>query len=70
MQIIDSHIHCGIQNVSQPFEAIQPLLTGAGIQAPVCSHPLKISITAMTPILTTMPSGAAAGKKHMIIYCH
>ena len=31
MKIIDSHIHCGVQNVSQPFSVIQPLLDGAGI---------------------------------------
>lgn len=31
MHIIDSHIHCGIQNVSQPFTDIQPLLNDAGI---------------------------------------
>lgn len=31
MMIIDSHIHCGVQNVSQPFSEIQPLLDDAGI---------------------------------------
>lgn len=31
MRIIDSHIHCGIQNVSQPFGDIEPLLQAAGI---------------------------------------
>lgn len=40
MQIIDSHIHCGIQNVDLPFEVVQPLLdeaeiTGACLFAPV-----------------------------------
>jgi predicted TIM-barrel fold metal-dependent hydrolase len=31
MRVVDSHIHCGIQNVSQPFSDIQPLLKQAGI---------------------------------------
>lgn len=40
MQIIDSHIHCGVQNVDLPFEVISPLLaevniTGACLFAPV-----------------------------------
>jgi hypothetical protein len=40
MIAIDSHIHCGIQNVSLPFDAIEPLLqeadiTGACLFAPV-----------------------------------
>ena len=40
MQIIDSHIHCGIQNVDLPFDIIRPLLsqaeiTGACLYAPV-----------------------------------
>jgi hypothetical protein len=40
MHIIDSHIHCGIQNVDLPFEIIAPLLrdaaiTGACLFAPV-----------------------------------
>jgi hypothetical protein len=39
-QIIDSHIHCGVQNVNLPFEVISPLLeeaniTGACLFAPV-----------------------------------
>jgi hypothetical protein len=40
MIAIDSHIHCGIQNVSLPFEVIEPLLeeadiAGACLYAPV-----------------------------------
>ncbi len=31
-QIIDSHIHCGCQNVSWRWEDIRPLLVAAGIQ--------------------------------------
>lgn len=31
MRVIDSHIHCGVQNVYQPFEEILPLLENAGI---------------------------------------
>lgn len=31
MLIIDSHIHCGIQNVALPFSGIEPLLKKAGI---------------------------------------
>lgn len=34
-QIIDSHIHCGVQNVNLPFEVILPLLQEAGING-VC----------------------------------
>ncbi|MBW1916529.1 MAG: amidohydrolase family protein [Deltaproteobacteria bacterium] len=29
-RIIDSHVHCGVQNVSLPFEQIRPLLINAG----------------------------------------
>ena len=40
MLIIDSHMHCGVQNVDQPFTQIEPLLeaaniTGACLFAPV-----------------------------------
>lgn len=38
MMIIDSHIHCGIQNVSLPFNRIEPLLTAAGIDG-ACLYP-------------------------------
>ncbi len=31
MLIIDSHIHCGIQNISLPYTRIKPLLNEAGI---------------------------------------
>ncbi len=31
--IIDSHMHCGVQNVSQPYEHIELLLNQAGIDA-------------------------------------
>jgi hypothetical protein len=41
MQIIDSHIHCGIQKVSQPFEAIQPLLARADIQGACLFAPVE-----------------------------
>ncbi|UCH19627.1 MAG: amidohydrolase family protein [Deltaproteobacteria bacterium] len=31
MKVVDSHIHCGIQNVNQPYGQIEPLLKDAGI---------------------------------------
>ena len=41
MRIIDSHIHCGIQNVHQPFEDIRPLLDQAGIAAACLFAPVE-----------------------------
>lgn len=41
MEIIDSHIHCGVQNVRQPFESIAPLLDGAGIQGACLFAPVE-----------------------------
>jgi len=41
MHIIDCHIHCGIQNVSQPFEDIEPLLTSAGIDGACLYAPVE-----------------------------
>ena len=41
MHIIDSHIHCGIQNVSQPFEDIEPLLNSAGIDGACLYAPVE-----------------------------
>jgi len=41
MYIIDSHIHCGIQNVSQPFSDIQPLLDEAGIDGACLFAPVE-----------------------------
>lgn len=41
MHIIDSHIHCGTQNVSQPFSDIQPLLDEAGIHAACLFAPVE-----------------------------
>ncbi|OPX19502.1 MAG: hypothetical protein BZ151_08920 [Desulfobacca sp. 4484_104] len=31
-RIIDSHVHCGVQKVSLPFERIRPLLVNAGCE--------------------------------------
>jgi hypothetical protein len=41
MQIIDSHIHCGIQNVDLPFEVISPLLQDAGIDGACLYAPVE-----------------------------
>jgi len=41
MQIIDSHIHCGIQNVDLPFELISPLLRDAGIDGACLYAPVE-----------------------------
>jgi hypothetical protein len=41
MRVIDSHIHCGIQNVSQPFEIIKPLLDKAGISGSCLFAPVE-----------------------------
>jgi predicted TIM-barrel fold metal-dependent hydrolase len=40
-QIIDSHIHCGVQNVNLPFEAISPLLQQAGITGACLYAPVE-----------------------------
>lgn len=37
-RIIDSHIHCGIQNVDIPYEYVKPLLDDAGIEG-ACMFP-------------------------------
>ncbi|MGD2272328.1 MAG: amidohydrolase family protein [Desulfobacterales bacterium] len=41
MKVIDSHIHCGIQNVNQPYHQIQKLLREAGIQAACLFAPVE-----------------------------
>ena len=41
MEIIDSHIHCGIQNVDLPFEVISPLLRDAGIDGACLYAPVE-----------------------------
>jgi len=41
MQIIDSHIHCGIQNVDLPFEVVSPLLQEAGIDGACLYAPVE-----------------------------
>ena len=41
MKIIDSHIHCGVQNVNQPFSRIAPLLDGANIQGACLFAPVE-----------------------------
>lgn len=40
-EIIDSHIHCGIQNVDLPFEVISPLLQDAGITGACLYAPVE-----------------------------
>jgi hypothetical protein len=41
MRIIDSHIHCGVQNVQQPYGRIAPLLEAAGITAACLFAPVE-----------------------------
>ena len=41
MQIIDSHIHCGIQNSNLPYERILPLLQEAGITGACLFAPVE-----------------------------
>jgi hypothetical protein len=41
MQIIDSHIHCGIQNVDLPYEVISPLLQDADIDGACLYAPVE-----------------------------
>jgi len=41
MLIIDSHIHCGVQNVNQPFTQITPLLETAGIRGACLFAPVE-----------------------------
>jgi predicted TIM-barrel fold metal-dependent hydrolase len=41
MPVIDSHIHCGVQNVHQPYRHIQPLLQEAGIEAACLFAPVE-----------------------------
>jgi len=41
MQIIDSHIHCGVQNADLPFEVISPLLRDAGITGACLFAPVE-----------------------------
>jgi len=38
MKIIDSHMHCGVQNSDQPIELIRAYLDRAGIQG-ACLYP-------------------------------
>ncbi len=41
MLVIDSHIHCGVQNVSQPISRITPLLEGADIRGACLFAPVE-----------------------------
>ncbi|MFP3869350.1 MAG: amidohydrolase family protein [Syntrophobacteria bacterium] len=41
MRIIDSHIHCGIQNVDLPYKVILPLLQDAGITGACLFAPVE-----------------------------
>lgn len=41
MKIIDSHMHCGIQNSDLPFEVISPLLENAGITGACLFAPVE-----------------------------
>jgi len=41
MRIVDSHIHCGVQNVHQPFENILPLLQNAGVDEACLFAPVE-----------------------------
>ncbi|HPC73062.1 MAG TPA: amidohydrolase family protein [Syntrophales bacterium] len=41
MKIIDSHIHCGIQNSDLPFELIRRYLAGGGIQGACLYAPVE-----------------------------
>ena len=41
MTIIDSHIHCGVQNVDQPFDDIRPLLNRAGVASACLFAPVE-----------------------------
>lgn len=41
MLVIDSHIHCGVQNVSQPFRGIASLLSIAGIERACLFAPVE-----------------------------
>ena len=41
MYVIDSHIHCGIQNVDQPFSDIRPLLNRARISGACLFAPVE-----------------------------
>ncbi len=39
--VIDSHIHCGVQNISLPFGEIEPLLKNAGIDRACLFAPVE-----------------------------
>jgi hypothetical protein len=41
MHLIDSHIHCGVQNADLPFEVISPLLRDAGITGACLFAPVE-----------------------------
>lgn len=41
MLVIDSHIHCGVQNVTQPFEEIAARLAAAGIAGACLFAPVE-----------------------------
>jgi len=41
MRVIDSHIHCGVQNVYQPLAEILPLLENAGIEEACLFAPVE-----------------------------
>ena len=42
-KIIDSHMHCGVQNSNLPFEDIERYLDSAGIQGACLFAPVQAS---------------------------
>jgi hypothetical protein len=55
-QVIDSHLHCGIQHVSWGWEQSEPLLRAAGIQGAVLIPPVEDIYDRFHPHFTDSPA--------------
>lgn len=63
MHVIDSHIHCGIQNVGRPFSDIRPLLDRAGISGACLYAPVEDIYDRYGPVFDDNESWRGARKR-------
>ena len=62
-RIIDSHVHCGVQNVSWGWEKVQPLLKNAGIRGAGLIPPVEDIYDRDDPRFLDSPEWQAARRR-------
>ena len=62
-RIIDSHLHCGCQNVSWGWEGLRPALTSAGIQEAGLIPPVEDIYDRYDPTFTDAPDWQACRRR-------